>query len=186
MKKLVIALVALATVAQAGIYINFNTGYGITDSDFNPFLGSAEVATLTLVRVNGDRDIAVTNGGEVDVSAISLTDDTAVLTWNITQGTSSFDEYLVGSNEIDDTSEAGGDFYVYAVNADSSLIYAESTLAGHDITSSDVPAPTAATYQFGDPASGGVAASVIPEPATIGLMGIAAAGLFAARRKVRV
>ena len=51
-----------------------------------------------------------------------------------------------------------------------------------------VPPPTSTSYNFGG--NGGVEvgsfATVIPEPATIGLMGIAAAGLFSARRKVRV
>lgn len=187
MKKLVIALVALTTVAQASIYINFNTGFGIYANDgASAFLSQDEVATLSLVRVTGARDIAVTSGGTVDVSAISLVDDVAVDTWTITGDSASFTDYLYGSRSIDEAAEAGGDFYVYALNADSSLIYAEATLSGHDVNSGDVPAPTPTTYQFGDPGSGGVAASVIPEPATIGLMGIAAAGLFTARRKVRV
>ena len=51
-----------------------------------------------------------------------------------------------------------------------------------------MPPPTSTSYNFGG--NGGVEvgsfATVIPEPATIGLMGIAAAGLFTARRKVRV
>ena len=52
-----------------------------------------------------------------------------------------------------------------------------------------MPAPTPTSYNFGGNdgvTDNGSFATVIPEPATIGLMGIAAAGLFTARRKVRV
>ena len=54
--------------------------------------------------------------------------------------------------------------------------------------SASLPTPPPTTYNFGGNAGTDVAsfATVIPEPATIGLMGIVAAGLFAARRKVRV
>mgnify|MGYP000502565478 CR=1 FL=1 len=47
--------------------------------------------------------------------------------------------------------------------------------------------PTADPYNFGGNSGVDLASfsTVIPEPATIGLMGIAAAGLFTARRKVR-
>ena len=196
MKKLIIALVAITTIASADIYVNLVTPYGFTDNS-NPnaeFLLPGETALIELVSVGAD--------GLIDTAGTVGTDDSVLGSFSITASLSgSLDDYtayaytggydfeLVGQGAAtvfariyqDSTKAVGSKYY------DGATLSANDVIIGGD-TDAGIPPPLAQGYSFGGDVGTDVAsfATVIPEPATIGLMGIAAAGLFSARRKVRV
>ena len=165
MKKLVIALVAFAAVAHADITVNLFTEYGLfAPNGVDAFLADGETATITLNNAADDSVIG---------DPISITADIAAGDW-------SEYVYIVGET-IEDTALAGASVYALAVNNTTAWYYQGANVVAPDVDLAGVPAPTSTTYNFGG-STGGVA---IPEPATVGLMGIAATALFAARRNVR-
>ncbi len=165
MKKLVIALVAFAAVAHADITVNLFTEYGLfAPNGVDAFLADGETATITLNNAADDSEIG---------DPITMTADIAAGDW-------SEYVYLTGTT-IEDSALAGASVYALAVNNTTAWYFQGATVAVPDVDLAGTPAPTPASYNFGG-ADGGVA---IPEPATVGLMGIAATALFAARRNVR-
>ena len=196
MKKLIIALVAISTVASADIYINYVTPYGFTDnSNANgEFLLPGETALIELINVGAD--------GIIDTAGTVGTDDSVLGSFSITaSATGSLDDFTAFAYTESYDFELYGQgaatvfarIYQDSTKAVGSKYYDGATLSANDVTIGGDPAnniapPLAQSYEFGGDLGTDVAsfATVIPEPATIGLMGIAAAGLFTARRKVRV
>ncbi len=164
MKKLVIALVAFAAVAHADITVNLFTEYGLfAPNGVDAFLADGETATITLN---------------------NAADDTAIWTDTMTAdlGAGDYSEYVyIVGETIENTSLAGASVYAKAVNNTTGWYFQGGNVSAPDVDLAGIPAPTSTTYNFGG-STGGVA---IPEPATVGLMGIAATALFAARRNVR-
>ncbi len=193
MKKLIIALVATATIAQADISVNLFTGYGFSDNSNADavLLNSGETATIQLINAgaNGAADAVTAAGGGM------FGDDVLIDTITVTataSGAADFTgyAYLAGST-IEESGTAGANVFARIYQGSTgagSLYYDGAIVAVPNVNLAGVPPPTSTSYNFGG--NGGVEvgsfATVIPEPATIGLMGIAAAGLFSARRKVRV
>jgi hypothetical protein len=193
MKKLIIALVATAAIAHADITVNLFTGYGFTDNSNADavLLNTGETATIQLINAgaNGAADAVTAAGGGM------FGDDSLIDTISITasaDGAADFTGYAyMAGTTIEEAGTAGANVFarIYqGSTAVGSLYYDGAIVAMPNVSLAGVPPPTPSDYDFGG--LGGVEvgsfATVIPEPATIGLMGIAAAGLFTARRKVRV
>jgi hypothetical protein len=194
MKKLIIALVATASIASADITVNLFTAYGFLDNDNADavLLNTGETALIQLINAgaNGTADAVSAAGGgmfgdDVLIGSVSIT---ATAT-----GAADYTGYAVLSGTtFEEAGTAGADVFarIYQDSTASvgSLYYDGFILAAPDVDLDGSPTPTATPYNFGgnDGVETADFATVIPEPATIGLMGIAAAGLFTARRKVRV
>ena len=193
MKKLIIALVATAAIAHADISVNLFTGYGFTD-DSNAdsvLLNTGETATIQLINAgaNGTADAVTAAGGGM------FGDDTLIDTISITataDAAADFTGYAyIAGETIEEVGTAGANVFARIYQGGTSvgsLYYDGLIVAIPNVNLAGVPPPTSTSYNFGgnDGVEAGSFATVIPEPATIGLMGIAAAGLFTARRKVRV
>ena len=193
MKKLIIALVATAAIAHADISVNLFTGYGFTDNDNAAavLLNTGETATIQLINAgaNGTADAVTAAGGGM------FGDDILIDTISITataSGAADFTGYAYIEGEtIEEVGTAGANVFARIYQGGTSvgsLYYDGLIVAIPNVNLAGVPPPTSTSYNFGgnDGVEAGSFATVIPEPATIGLMGIAAAGLFTARRKVRV
>jgi hypothetical protein len=193
MKKLIIALVATAAIAHADISVNLFTGYGFTDDDNADavLLNTGETATIQLINAgaNGSADAVTAAGGGM------FGDDILIDTISITasaSGAADFTGYAYIEGEtIEEVGTAGANVFARIYQGGTSvgsLYYDGLIVAIPNVNLAGVPPPTSTSYNFGgnDGVEAGSFATVIPEPATIGLMGIAAAGLFTARRKVRV
>ena len=150
-----------------------------------------ETATIQLINAgaNGAADAVTAAGGGM------FGDDSLIDTISITasaDGAADFTGYAyMAGTTIEEAGTAGANVFarIYqGSTAAGSLYYDGAIVAIPNVNLAGVPPPTSTSYNFGG--NGGVEvgsfATVIPEPATIGLMGIAAAGLFTARRKVRV
>ena len=194
MKKLIIALVATASIASADITVNLFTGYGFLDSSNadEVLLNSGETALIQLINAgaNGTADAVTAGGGGM------FGDDVLIGSLSITATATGAADYtgyaVVSGTTFEEAGTAGANVFarIYQDSTASvgSLYYDGIIGAAPDVDlDADTP-PLATPYNFGG--NDGVYttdfATVIPEPATIGLLGIAAAGLFTARRKVRV
>ena len=193
MKKLIMAIVASTAIAQADVAVNYFTAYGFTDVSNGAdalFLDTGETALIQLINAgaNGAAD-AVTAAG-----AGMFGDDSLITSFTITASSDPVNDYTgyaySEATELTGSFSGGADIFA-RIYQDStagvgSLYYDGAVVAAADSSTTPTPPPT--TYNFGGNTGTDVAdfATVIPEPATIGLMGIAAAGLFTARRKVRV
>jgi hypothetical protein len=192
MKKLIIALVATTAIAHADISVNLFTDYGFYNADGSRILDTGESAVIQLINsgANGTADAVTAATGA------AFGDDSIIGSVTITasadpEGDFSGYAYLAGET-INEVGTAGADvfarLYIDSSFSANSLYYDGGIVTAGNVDLSVTPPPTPSQYNFGGATGVSTAdfATVIPEPATIGLMGIAAAGLFAARRKVRV
>ena len=192
MKKLIIALVATAAIAHADISVNIFTSYGFYNADGSRILDTGESAVIQLINAgaNGKADAVTAATGA------AFGDDSIIGSFTITASADpevDFTGYAYTAGEtINEVGTAGANVFarIYADSTFSagSLYYDGGIVAASNLDLTLVPPPTPTSYEFGGNTGVSTAdfATVIPEPATIGLMGIAAAGLFSARRKVRV
>ena len=174
-------------------FLDFTSGYGFLDSGNadEVLLNTGETALIQLINAgsNGTAD-AVTAGG-----AGMFGDDVLIGSLSVTATASGAADYtgyaVVSGTTFEEVGTAGANVFarIYQDSTASvgSLYYDDLIVAIPDVDLSD-SRTTPTSYNFGG--NDGVYttefATVIPEPATIGLIGIAAAGLFTARRKVRV
>lgn len=200
MKKMFVALVA-ASFAVTGVYADLYaamavdwgiTGNGAEGGIVDDVLGTEIVATVVDANgtgLNFGSTISYTDG------VLNLTgDDSLVGTFSLTiTETGAFQNEAFGLSGtiggegtalpteayIVVSGLANGD-WVWVGQAGVDFVDFEDK----DFSGSQPPSPQAVLYGFdGDGADGSI--TVIPEPATIGLMGIAGLGMFLARRKVR-
>ena len=191
MKNIIIALIATTTVVFADISVNFFVEYGFEDQNNTDsvFLNVGETALIQLINSGSDGIGAVTAAG-----GGMFGDDTLLASYTVTATGDYVSDYATGTLGTTEVVGLNGANVFARIYQDStasvgSLYYDGSIVAAANLDLSAVPAPTPTSYNFGG--SSGVTdnslySTVIPEPATVGLMGIAAAGLFASRRKVRV
>ena len=198
MKKLLTAIVASAAIANADISVSVYTGYGFTDVSNGAdalLLNAGESALIQLIDAgaNGAADAVTAAGAGV------FGDDTLLDSYTYTASSDPATDFTgyVYTGGITMTGPVGvypsgnifARLYVDTAASVGSLYYDGAVEVAPDGDYSAVPPPAPATsYNFGGDSGVDAAdfATVIPEPATIGLLGIAAAGLFTARRKVRV
>ena len=192
MKKVIaVSMVAVLAVvgAQADIYTGFGSSYGVVDVDnVTPLLGNGEQALVQLIYagVNGVIDGPAGIGGAVSGDDIilfaGLTDPAVAGDFNTEYG-------LFGTVVGPVAGFAGGNVYGRMFQDDaasaSSYYYEGHVQLMSDFVQSGPLGPPAESYDIGQGAFAVADQQVIPEPATIGLMGIAGLGMFLARRKVR-
>ena len=189
------AIVAVTTIAQADVAVNYFTAYGFTDVSNGAdalFLNTGETALIQLINAGAN----ATADAVTDAGAGMFGDDILITSFTYTASATpaaDFTGYAYDEGRSLTGSFSGGANIFARIYQDStasvgSLYYDGAIVAAADSNppTGTPPAPTA--YNFGGNTGTDVAdfATVIPEPATIGLLGIAAAGLFTARRKVRV
>ena len=188
MKKLIIAFVAVAAIAQADISVNLFTEYGFyTGSAVALSEGETGLFQLIDAGVDGVVGSVTAAGGGM------FGDDSLIDTVSVTataSGDSDFTgyAYLGGSTLTGSASGANVFARLYLVSTDVGALYYDGSIASiPNVNLAGSPPPTPTGYNFGGAAGVDTSSfsTVIPEPATIGLMGIAAAGLFTARRKVQ-
>jgi hypothetical protein len=196
MKKLIMAIVAVTTIAQADISVNYFTAYGFTDVSNGAdalFLDTGETALVQLINAGAN----ATADAVTDAGAGMFGDDTLISSFTYTASATPVADFTgyayEAARSVTSSGISGGANIFARIYQDStagvgSLYYDGAVVFAVDANppAGTPPAPT--SYNFGGNTGTDVAdfASVIPEPATIGLLGIAAAGLFTARRKVRV
>ena len=199
MKKLItlIGVFAAVAVVSADLSVNFNNqGVGIASGGTTP---SDAVATGSLMQlVWSQTGVTTSSGSSYDVGAGKALTGEFILDAQFTTSVYGFygpntGEYTdadVGNADINagffflrafesEAGSSGESFRDFAAIDSSAWVYDAS--APGTIYQGNLTGGTGGT--FVDIATAGT--TVIPEPATIGLLGIAGAGLFAARRKTQ-
>ena len=192
MKKVIVALAAMALVggAYADIYANLSAGYGIGGNGANfgivdPINGTQIV--LQLIGGGGD-GLSYEPGSQVYADGTMSGNDTllATLTAFVTSGGADYSDYAATLNG-DVVAPDTPDTWIRVSGVVAGDWVYEQAISFASLNSSD-PLVLPEAIFFDNAGAGGVAdgsVTVIPEPATIGLMGIAGLGMFLARRKVR-
>lgn len=198
MKKIMMmALVAgLVGAAQADYYINFSSYWGntIDGGDFLPNIGDQATVQLIYAGANGIADYG--NGDVIDASVDTdlLAGDDVLLYSGIFENTGGlYEESAAGSFGVfDGAAFLGAPVYGRIFNSsapgDGDRFYVGSVANLNDLDSGAEPPPVPDNYDLVGPGVGlspNATGTVIPEPATIGLMGIAGLGLYLSRRKAR-
>ena len=195
MRKLItaMAIVAIASFAQADITVNLKTTFGVyaNGTSYDVILNQGDTALYQLINAgaNGAADAPSAAGGGM------FGDDSLIGTVSVTGSADPAGDYTGYAFLTGTTIEGSGinganvfaRLYVDSTASAGSLYYDAQIAAIPNVNLAGSPPPTPTAYDFGGAAGLDTAtfSTVIPEPATIGLMGIAAAGLFTARRKVR-
>ncbi len=180
--------VAAAGIASADMFASITVGYGIFDSTGGSGLVVDEVGELITIRVvSGDSGIVT--GGDLgyllDLSLLGV--ELGFTEWFVTD-VGMWQDYATGAAVM-----VGGvgvpydaDAWIVMTGSNTDEAYVAnvgSLILDRTLTAMD---PPQTVYFDGGGVTGAIAnAIVIPEPATIGLMGIAGLGMFLARRKVR-
>ncbi|MDZ8117920.1 PEP-CTERM sorting domain-containing protein [Pontiella agarivorans] len=196
MKKAIVALVAVAMVgvANADIYANLSAGFGISGAgSAGGIVDAIDGTTVVLQVIDGGGDgldyaapgVIQYNGGLLTAGNDILL---GTLTANVTGGGGDYSDWAATISGIVQYSYVSDAYFRVSGIEDGDWVY-EGSAAFADIDTSD-PKATPEFVFFdeggaGGAADGSVTVQVIPEPATIGLMGIAGLGMFLARRKAR-
>jgi hypothetical protein len=188
MKKLIIAvLVAGVTVANADFFVNFFTGDGVSNAGGTAGVLDGQASGIAVLYYAGANGVA---DGSVDTS---LTSGDDVILWQgafANDNVAAFTDYAVGvyNSSLTASYQGGGQIFgrIFTGSTQGSAFYTGDIVVANDLDPTSEPAPTADNYNLSSDYTSALASeTVIPEPATIGLLGIAGAGLFAARRKTR-
>ncbi len=193
-KNVVLAMaVMMAVGAQADFYINFFSSFGIYDKDGGagiiPSIG--DTATVQLIYAGVDGVANEFAPGQLDIGALITGDDQLVWSGSFQNTGALFEDYAAGNFAIIAEPFLGNGMIYGRIFNSGSIAVGDNYYIGHVLTAANLnpagdPPPAADNYDLGL-AADGVAAmgTVIPEPATIGLMGIAGLGMFLARKKSR-
>lgn len=193
-----LAAVAVAGTVSADLSVNWGNGAGVVDEGGSAAAGPyCENAIIQIIW--SATGITTASGNSYAVGAGAVLSGEYILTsgttgsyglWSGLGGT--FTDADVGGSDIhsgkiftrifqDGTPSAGDYFYdVGVMDADLEYNPGPPPVAS---TVTDMTNPTGANGSAINITDGGT--TVIPEPATIGLMGVAGLGMFLARRKVR-
>ena len=194
MKNVLIAVLAVASIATADIYVTTTAGYGVSaDGGASGLLGANDTALIQFIYAGTDGDIDATAAGIGGQLITSDLEELVIGTQTFTASAdpeSDYSAYLTGyTYNLRSSAQNGGAIFVRVFadeNAASGSKYYESALfTAGDSTVGTPPGPPTDTFDFAATASAQGTQTVVPEPATIGLLGIAGAGLFAARRKTQ-
>jgi hypothetical protein len=202
MKRLGILTVAVlaAGYAQADFFVNFAVPYGVADrsGDAVELIDANSGQSLLELYYVGDNGVvdysqapAAGTLGDVLVGG-GNGDDVLLGSFIFTASGGSYDGFISGASQNIISSPYLGTGEIFGrvfqgTGAVGDWYYQGAVQVVADLDPNGDPPPTPADY-FVD---GGVAGAraemgqVIPEPATFGLMGVAAMGLFLARKKAR-
>lgn len=195
MKKLGIITVvaAMAVAAQADFYVNVFSTYGIYDSAGVGGIipGVGDQAIIKIYTTAG----APADGGSLDLS-LEAAGESMLAPEGIFVNTGGLYEDYAGGLLLEAGQAPyanGGNLFARIFtdkNGNGVVEAGDNFYTGHVQVMTDLvvgsPPPTPESYNLGEGLLGQAAAGVvIPEPATIGLMGLAGLGMFLARRKVR-
>jgi hypothetical protein len=193
MKKLMVVLLAVASIASADFNINTFSSFGIYDATGTtgvlPNNGDTALIELVFAGANGTIDTGSTF--DITLGDAADGDDVVIASTTFTNNGGLYEDYAAATfGTLTGAYQGGGEVYVRLFNtasiADGSRYYVGSLFNAADQDLAAVPAPTPQGYDLGGGLDSQAATgTVVPEPATIGLLGIAGAGLFAARRKTR-
>lgn len=187
MKKLIVALavVALAGAASADIKASFIAGFGIYGNGSNGGLVDNIAGTeITLQLFAGGGDGLNLDAGGVLIGVAQGNDTLIGTITDSISGTGDFGDYAATLAGVINGLDAADTWYtVSGVNAGDWVFVSPVALAS--LGALDAPETV-----FFDNGGAGVfdldgSVVVVPEPATLGLMGIAGLGMFLARRKTR-
>ena len=191
-KLLVIAMVGLVGAASADYFVNYSSYWGNTvdGAPMLPNVGNTATVQLLYAGANGVAD--ETEPGKLDLSLIAG-DDVLLYSATFENTGGAYEEFAAGTyGTFDGAAFLGGAIYGRIFNSAApgagSRYFIGDVITALDLDSGASPAPTPTKYDMvaaSVGASGEAAGVVIPEPATIGLMGIAGLGMFLARRKTR-
>lgn len=194
MKKVcVIAAVALlAGMVQADFFVSFSSSFGTYNlaGDAGLIGGVGDTATLELLYVGANGIIDYESG--TDILAGGSGDDELLTTFTVANTGGSYEDYGFFAPVVIDTvspitGAASGDIYgriwwTQDPAVGGAWYYQGNLFSASNLDSGADPAPLPQGYDINGQVGFG---QVIPEPATIGLMGIAGLGMYLARRKVR-
>ena len=199
MKKIAVTIIAsaMAFSAAADYVVNVATpgyfeGLGGTGDLSTPFLPNLnDTALVQLYWVGGNGTADNLGGNTLNPGGIAG-DDELIGSFTFLNDGAIGNEQYAPVNDIITGAPAyypGADVFARIFNtidASAGSYYYEGTI--QQVASLDPgasPPPLPAAYDLGLPAVNVAFGLVVPEPATIGLMGIAGLGMFLARRKTR-
>ncbi len=214
-KIIMAVTMALAVGAQADFYINFYAGYGFSkdyasDPSGNiPLLADGEQAMVQIIYAgdNGEPDyMSVVSNGSGDVFALSAAggvygDDVVIDSFSTVPadlGAGNWSEFALFSKTIQKPYMGNGLVYGRIYSATGMEWFQSAVLLATDFDMAAIPPSPPETFRLDNgsvdgvtPAfvglqpNGDVYSGVIPEPATLELMGVLASGVFAFRRIFR-
>ena len=199
MKKVItmVAMVAAASVATADLSVNFNNqGVGIASGGTTPGEAVAQGSLMQLVW--SATGVTTSGGNSYDVGAGKALAGEYILDEQVTINTFGFygpNTGVYGNADVGGADINSGFFFLRAfesatgANGESfsdfaavdSSAWVYNAIDTGTIYQGNLTGGTGGT--FVDIASAGT--TIVPEPATIGLMGIAGLGLFASRKKIQ-
>ena len=188
LKIAILAAACIASVSMADFTINFAVPYGVNAASGGAFIdASSGTATLVLYTAGANGVADFEAGGQVKIGGLASGDDSLLATYTFTADGGTYDGYVAGFGQnvaaaYADSGKVFGRVIQGSASAGAEVATGSvGTFSDLDLSGSTPPVPE---NYFVDGGVGITANStVIPEPATIGLLGIAGAGLFAARRK---
>ena len=192
MKKLIVALAVVAVVggAQADIFANLGVGFGIGgEGSAGGIVNPIDGTPVSLVVINGGGDgLDYVVPGQVAITGVSGNDLVigAPLFAVVTGGGADFSDWAATIGGVVQDKWADDTWIRISGFAVNDWVY-EQAITFADLDTSD-PKVLPESLFFDNGGAGGAAdgsITVIPEPATFGLLGVAALGMFLARKKAR-
>jgi len=191
-KKTTVILVAIAMVsgAYADIFANFSAGFGIAGNGAAGGLVEPVNGTTVLLQLigGGGDGLDYEVGDQVFVNGSVSGNDSLLgsLTALVTLGGTDFSDWAATISGVLTAADTPDTWIRVSGIAAGDWVY-EQSVSFASLDSSD-PLVLPELLFFDNAGAGGAATgsvTVIPEPATFGLMGIAGLGMFLARKKAR-